>query len=60
LRVQDEPILECQTRYEREGFIANVVYTCGAVELGGEYLVYYGCADRCLAVASVPVHQCRL
>jgi len=60
LRVQDEPILECETDYERDGFFPNVVYTCGAVELNGEYLVYYGCADRCLAVASVPVDQCCL
>jgi beta-1,2-mannobiose phosphorylase / 1,2-beta-oligomannan phosphorylase len=60
LRVQEEPILRAELPMEREGYCSNVVYTCGAVELNGQYLVYYGCADRCLAVATVPVADCRL
>lgn len=60
IRVQEEPILTVEKDYEREGFCPNVVYTCGAVELGGQYLVYYGCGDRVLALATVPVEQCRL
>jgi beta-1,2-mannobiose phosphorylase / 1,2-beta-oligomannan phosphorylase len=60
LRVQEEPILRAERPMEREGYYPNVVYTCGAVELNGQYLVYYGCADRCLAVATVPVADCRL
>ncbi len=55
LKVQKEPILECEEPYEKEGFCPNVVYTNGAVRFGDEYLVYYGCCDRCLSVASVPV-----
>jgi len=57
IKFQDEPILEVEKDYEFEGYCPNVVYTCGAVELNGEYLVYYGCADRCLSVATVPVED---
>lgn len=60
IRVQEEPILTVEQDYEKEGYWPNVVYTCGAVELDGEYLVYYGCADRVLALATVPVDACRL
>ena len=60
IRVQDEPILTVETDYEREGYYPNVAYTCGAVEKDGNYIVYYGCADRVLAAATVPVDACRL
>lgn len=60
LKVQEAPILEVVHDYEREGFCPNVVYTNGAVELNGKYIVYYGCGDRVLAAASVPVEECRL
>jgi predicted GH43/DUF377 family glycosyl hydrolase len=58
IRVQEEPILEVRTDWEKNGYYSNVVYTCGAVEKDGQYLVYYGAADRCLAVATVPVSDC--
>lgn len=53
IKNQEEPILTAEEEYERKGFCNNVVYTCGAVEKNGQYLVYYGCADRCLSVATV-------
>ena len=53
IKFQDEPILACETDYEKNGFVDNVVYTNGAVKFGGKYFVYYGCCDRCLAVATV-------
>jgi predicted GH43/DUF377 family glycosyl hydrolase len=54
VKMQQEPILEPETEYERIGFVNNAIYTCGAAVLGDEVFVYYGCADNCLAVASVP------
>lgn len=60
LRVQDEPVLEPQEPYEIEGFFNNAIYTCGAAVLGDQVLVYYGCADMCLAVATVPMRDLRL
>lgn len=60
IRVQEEPLLTAETDYECRGYYPNVAYTCGAVEKDGQYLVYYGCADRVLALATVPVAACRL
>lgn len=60
IKFQEEPILEPEMDYELEGFVRNVVYTCGAVVLGEEVFVYYGCGDMCLAVATVPYKDLRL
>lgn len=53
LKRQEEPILTVEMPYEKEGFVKNVVYTNGAVVFKDHFFVYYGCADRCLAVATV-------
>ncbi|MDD2709306.1 MAG: glycosidase [Verrucomicrobiae bacterium] len=57
IKMQEEPILTVEEDYEKTGYFPNVVYTCGAVEKDGQYLVYYGCADRCLSVATVSVED---
>lgn len=53
IKFQEEPVLTCETDYEKRGFVNNVIYTNGAVKFGNKYFVYYGCCDRCLAVATV-------
>jgi len=53
----DEPCLEPEDDYERDGPVPNVVFSCGAVEKDGQYLVYYGGADRCVAAASIRVDE---
>ena len=53
----DEPILEPTAPYEAKGLVPNVVYRYGAVELGGEFLVYYGGADAVTGVASIGVEE---
>ncbi len=45
------PILEPEMPYEKEGFIPNVVYTCGAIIKDGELWIYYGGSDRVLGRA---------
>lgn len=57
IKMQEEPILTCEMDYEKEGFCKNVVYTDGAVRFGDKYFIYYGCCDRCLAVATVDVAE---
>jgi predicted GH43/DUF377 family glycosyl hydrolase len=47
------PILTPDLDFEREGFVPNVVFTCGAVEKDGRYLVYYGGADKAIGVATI-------
>lgn len=49
----DEPILVPEKKYEKVGQVNNVVFTCGAVRLKDQLLVYYGAADSTIGVASV-------
>ncbi len=47
-----EPFLE-PTEDEREGYVPNVVYTCGAIVHAGRLIVPYGFSDGGVAVAHV-------
>ena len=46
------PILEPEEPWELRGDVPNVVFTCGTAEVGNEYLVYYGGADKVIGVAT--------
>jgi predicted GH43/DUF377 family glycosyl hydrolase len=50
-----DPILKPEAPYEREGFFAKVVFTCGVVDDGDNVRVYYGAADGVTAVADLSV-----
>lgn len=47
-----ESVLEPEEPWELEGDIPNVVFTCGTAEVDDRYLVYYGGADKVIAIAS--------
>nr|MBI5455555.1 hypothetical protein [Candidatus Levybacteria bacterium] len=47
------PILEPETRFEREGIVKNVVFPCGAVLIGDMIYIYYGGADKVVCVATI-------
>ena len=49
-----EPLLE-PTQSEREGYVPNVVYTCGALLHDGELVIPYGLADHATGFATVPI-----
>jgi len=51
------PILEPEEDYENNGHKWGVVYSCGAVVLDGELLVYYGGADKFVCVASMKLSE---
>lgn len=54
----EEPILEPETSYEREGVSPNIVFSCGGfINSNNELVIYYGGADKVLCVArgKVPV-----
>ncbi|MDP3997825.1 MAG: glycosidase [bacterium] len=53
------PILEPEEVYEKEGFIPNVVYSCGAIIRGNELWIYYGAADRVIGRAVFPLDSLR-
>ncbi|MCX6622687.1 MAG: glycoside hydrolase family 130 protein [Acidobacteria bacterium] len=49
-----EPLLK-PNQNEREGYVPNVVYTCGALLHNGELIIPYGLADHATGFASVPL-----
>ncbi len=48
-----EPIFEPEESWEKQGRVENVVFTCGAVEGGEDYWVYYGGGDAAIGVANI-------
>jgi len=51
------PILEPEEWYENNGYKWGVVYSCGAVVKDGNLLVYYGGADKVIAVGSIKLAE---
>jgi predicted GH43/DUF377 family glycosyl hydrolase len=51
-----EPLL-MPTENEREGYVPNVVYTCGVLLDRGELIIPYGMADRATGFATVPLDK---
>jgi predicted GH43/DUF377 family glycosyl hydrolase len=51
-----EPLLK-PNQSEREGYVPNVVYTCGALIHNGELVIPYGLADHATGFATVPLAQ---
>jgi predicted GH43/DUF377 family glycosyl hydrolase len=51
-----EPLLS-PNRDEREGYVPNVVYTCGALVHNGELIIPYGLADHAAGFATVPLAE---
>lgn len=49
-----EPILAA-SEHDREGYVPNVVYTCGAIKHGDKLFIPYGVADSSVAFAFVPI-----
>lgn len=53
----DEPILEPVLKWEKEGWINNVVFPCGNVIIGDTLFVYYGGADTVVGVATIKLQK---
>ena len=51
-----EPILAAADS-DREGYVPNVVYTCGAMRIGDLLFLPYGIADSSVAFAFVPITE---
>ena len=51
-----EPLLK-PNENEREGYVPNVVYTCGALVHNGELIIPYGLADHATGFATVPLDE---
>lgn len=57
LRRTREPILTPTTEFERIGFVPNVVFPTGIIELERSYLLYLGAADTCCAVVELDENE---
>jgi predicted GH43/DUF377 family glycosyl hydrolase len=51
-----EPLLK-PSENEREGYVPNVVYTCGALLHQGELIIPYGLADHATGFATVALNE---
>lgn len=49
-----EPLL-CPEGVEREGYVPNVVYSCGSLIHGGQLILPYAMSDKATAIVSLPV-----
>jgi len=52
----DEPILS-PDEHERDGYVPNVVYTCGSILHGDTLIIPYGIADQRCRVATVSIPE---
>ena len=50
---QSEPILEPELEWEINGYVPNVVFSCGQAVIDGKIHVYYGGADKAIGVAEI-------
>jgi len=50
----EEPIL-MPSEEERDGYVPNVVYSCGGMIHAGEVIIPYGISDSATGIATVPV-----
>jgi predicted GH43/DUF377 family glycosyl hydrolase len=53
----EKPILEPEEDYERFGVVPNVVFSCGAILLDSQLLIYYGGADTVIGVANFDLNE---
>jgi predicted GH43/DUF377 family glycosyl hydrolase len=50
-------ILQPEAEYEIEGFYRGCAFPCGKVVIDGALFVYYGAADKYIAVATCPLDE---
>jgi len=51
-----EPLLTPNDQ-EREGYVPNVVYSCGSIMHNGELIIAYGMSDHASSFAKIPVDE---
>jgi predicted GH43/DUF377 family glycosyl hydrolase len=51
-----EPLIK-PNKDEREGYVPNVVYSCGSLVHGGELIIPYGMSDYATTFATVPLDE---
>ncbi len=54
---QTQPILEPELDWEINGYVPNVVFSCGQAVIGDDVYVYYGGADTAICVATLRMNE---
>ena len=52
-----EPLFSPKEEWEMSGFVSNVVFPTGSAIFGDTLYIYYGAADKRIAVASVNINE---
>lgn len=52
----NEPLLICNSE-EREGYVPNVVYSCGSLVYNGNLIIPYAMSDTCSGIATVSLSE---
>jgi len=52
-----EPLLKPEEIYEKDGVFSDVCFTCGSLLEGDMLNIYYGGADKVMALASVSMKE---
>ena len=53
----DYPLIEPEMDYEKAGLRHSTIFSCGSVVKNGELIVYYGGADKVVAIASIKMEK---
>ena len=53
LAKSEQPLLEPETDYERNGFFGEVVFTCGCIYENQNLIIYYGASDDTICCAEI-------
>lgn len=51
----DRPLFSPEKKWEKSGYVNNVVFPTGVAIFKDEIYIYYGAADRSIAVAKIPL-----
>ena len=57
LKRSAEPIMAPLKKYEKEGFMPNVIFTCGVIKRGSMIDIYYGACDETICLASLSIRS---
>jgi beta-1,2-mannobiose phosphorylase / 1,2-beta-oligomannan phosphorylase len=57
LRRSKKPLVEPTEDYEIQGFVNNVVFTCGLLREENDLMVYYGVCDEKIALATISMDE---
>jgi predicted GH43/DUF377 family glycosyl hydrolase len=56
LKMAHEPVIR-SGRHHRDGYVPNVVYTCGALAIGDQLVLPYGVGDQAIAIATLSIKE---